>query len=86
MRPHVRRALAQTIVAIEDEAVAPYLAALREADGVLAELAAGGPATTADLVERAAAVRGLAGPLLERDQPGRVSPPLGARGPEAPGS
>jgi hypothetical protein len=35
MRPHVKRALAQTILAIEDEAIAPYLTALREADRVL---------------------------------------------------
>jgi hypothetical protein len=42
MRPHVRRALAQTIVAIEDEAAAPYLAALREADAVLEALIAAG--------------------------------------------
>jgi hypothetical protein len=40
LRPHVRRALLPTIVAIEREAVAPYLAALREADALLAPAAA----------------------------------------------
>ena len=30
MRPHVKRALAHTILAIEAEAVAPYVEALRE--------------------------------------------------------
>jgi hypothetical protein len=70
MRPHVKRALAQTIVAIEDEAIAPYLRALREADGVLAALAAmddGAPSdvgSMADLHERAAAARRMAEPLL----------------------
>lgn len=70
MRPWVRRALVQTIVAIEDEAIAPYLAALGEADRVLEALAAGDAASTsddparADLVRRAEAARRLAGPLL----------------------
>jgi hypothetical protein len=40
MRPFVKRALAQTIVAIEAEAIAPYLEALQEADRVLETLAA----------------------------------------------
>ena len=35
MRPHVKRALAHTILAIEAEAIAPYVEALREADRVL---------------------------------------------------
>lgn len=70
MRPHVRRALAGTIIAIEDEAIAPYVDALREADRVLEVLVAqgttsghGGP-SRADLVARAEAARRLASPLL----------------------
>jgi hypothetical protein len=72
MRPYVKRALGQTIVAIEDEAVAPYLAALREADLVLEALAAkdavasstwDGPSRV-DLVERAEAAHRLVSALL----------------------
>jgi hypothetical protein len=76
LRPHLKRALAPTILAIEAEAVAPYLAALREADEVLADLV--GPdgalpwdeAARADLVARARAARGLTAPLLA--QPGEA--------------
>ena len=70
MRPYVKRALGQTIVAIETEAAAPYLEALREADHVLEAIAAQDPASTgdeaarADLVRRAEAARNLAKPLL----------------------
>jgi hypothetical protein len=70
MRPYVKRALGQTIVAIEDEATAPYLEALREAVRVLESLAAEASAATSgtpsrvDLVERAGAARRLAKPLL----------------------
>jgi hypothetical protein len=70
MRPYVRRALGQTILAIETEAAAPYLAALREADRVLEAIAAQGAdspwdaATRADLVKRAQAARHVAEPLL----------------------
>jgi hypothetical protein len=70
MRPYVKRALGQTIVAIEDEATAPYLEALREAVRVLESLAAEaaaatwGTASRVDLVERAGAARRLAKPLL----------------------
>jgi hypothetical protein len=70
MRPYVKRALGQTIVAVETEAAAPYLAALREADRVLESLAAQdatSPWDTAvriDFVRRAEAVRQLARPLL----------------------
>lgn len=60
MRPHVKRALAQTIRRIEDEAARPYAEALRDADEVLAKVAAG----EGDLAERARAARGKAGPLL----------------------
>ena len=70
MRPHVKRALAPTILSIEAEAIAPYLEALREADRVLASLA-GTDATSewdissrVDLVKRAEAAHRLAGPLL----------------------
>jgi hypothetical protein len=66
MRPWMKRALGPTIVAIEDEAAAPYLAALREADAVLADVAAGTAAAgaTQDLVKRAEAAHELATPLL----------------------
>jgi hypothetical protein len=60
MRPYVKRALAQTIRRIEDEAARPYAEALRDADEVLAEVAAG----EGDLADRARAARGRAAPLL----------------------
>jgi hypothetical protein len=40
LRPHFRRAIGGTILAIEAEAIAPYVTALREADLLLVELAA----------------------------------------------
>jgi len=70
MRPHVKRALAQTILAIEDEAIAPYLTALREADRVLESLAAKDATATwdipsrVDIVKRAGAAHRLVTPLL----------------------
>jgi hypothetical protein len=66
MRPHVKRALAQTIRRIEEEAARPYAEALREADAVLAELAGEGAdgAGDTDLAERARAARERAAPLL----------------------
>ena len=70
MRPYVKRALGQTILAIETEAAAPYLDALREADRVLEAIAARAvdsqwdAAARADLVKRAAAAHDLAKPLL----------------------
>ena len=70
MRPYVKRALGQTILAIETEAAAPYLEALREADSVLEAVAARGAdsewdaAARADLLKRAQAARQLAKPLL----------------------
>lgn len=70
MRPYVKRALGQTIVAIETEAIAPYLAALREADRVLDSIAARDADSAWDmparveLVERAEAAHQLAKPLL----------------------
>jgi hypothetical protein len=70
MPPYVKRALAQTVVAIESEAVAPYLEALRQADRVLEDLAARDAASSwdavsrADLARRAAAAHRLAAPLL----------------------
>ena len=56
MRPYVKRALAQTILAIETQAVAPYLEALREADRVLETLAATDPTSAWDLSARVDAV------------------------------
>ena len=70
MRPHVKRALAQTILAIEAEAIAAYVEALREADGVLRSVAAKDArsvwdtAMRLDLVERAYAAHRLLGPLI----------------------
>jgi len=70
MRPYVKRALGQTIVAIETEAVAPYLEALREADRVLESLAAQDATSTwdtpsrVDFVKRAEAAHRLLAPLL----------------------
>jgi hypothetical protein len=70
MRPHVKRALGQTIVAIEAEAAAPYLEALREADRVLEWLAAGDASSPweasswADLVRQAEAAHRVVEPLL----------------------
>lgn len=75
MRPHVKRALGQTILAIEDEAIAPYLEALREADRVLESLAATDATSTWDLptrddfVARAGASHRLVKPLLARRDP-----------------
>lgn len=73
MRPYVKRALAQTIVAIEDEAIAPYAAALREADRVLGDLAAMDATSTwdapvrAEIVERGEAAHQLAKAVLARE-------------------
>jgi hypothetical protein len=70
MRPFVKRALAQTILAIEAEAIAPYVEALRDADHVLESLAAADGASTwdrpsrVDFVKRAEAVHRLVMPLL----------------------
>lgn len=76
MRPYVKRALAQTILAIETEAIAPYEAALREADRVLESVAAQDATSTwdgpsrADLVSRAEAAHRLVSPLLKESRPG----------------
>jgi hypothetical protein len=48
MRPFVKRALAHTILAIEAEAIAPYVEALSEVDGVLEDLAAKDATSTWD--------------------------------------
>lgn len=70
MRPYVKRALGQTVLAIEAEAIASYVAALREADRVLEDLATRDAASTwdsdsrFDLVERAAAAHRLVRELL----------------------
>lgn len=69
-RPFVKRALAQTIVAIEEEAIAPYAEALREADRVLGSIAAKDPASTWDepskieLIKSAEAAHQMANLLL----------------------
>ncbi len=70
MRPHVKRALAHTILAIEAEAIAPYVEALREADRVLESLAAKDATSRwdipsrVDFVKRAEAAHRLVRPLL----------------------
>lgn len=70
MRPYVKRAFAHTILAIEAEAIAPYVEALREADRVLEQVAASNAGSTAeiradaDLAERAEATRQILRPLL----------------------
>jgi hypothetical protein len=70
MQPWIKRALGQTIVAIEDEAVIPHQAALREVDVLLAAIAATDPAgdwgsdARAEIVERAKAARRLVEPLI----------------------
>ena len=69
-RPYVRRALAATILGIEEEATAPYIVALAAADAVLETLVGIDPGqavdgtTMRDLIERAEAARRLAAPQL----------------------
>ena len=57
MRPFVKRALAKTILAIEAEAIAPYVEALREANHVLESLAAADADSTWDKAARVAFVK-----------------------------
>ncbi len=70
MRRHIKRALGQTIVSIETEAIAPYLEALREVDRVLEYLASRNVASRwdipskVDFVTRAEAAHQLVRPLL----------------------
>jgi len=69
MRPHIKRALGQTIVSIETEAIAPYLEALREVNRVLEYLASRNVASRwdipsrVDFVTRAEAAHQLVRPL-----------------------
>ena len=71
MRPYMKRALGQTILAIEAEAAAPYLGVLREADQVLESLATQDPyaiwdtASKVEFVRRAKAARLGASSLLD---------------------
>ncbi|MGI8872428.1 MAG: hypothetical protein ACR2KI_07510 [Candidatus Limnocylindria bacterium] len=70
MRPHLKRAFSPTIVAIEAEAVAPYLHVLGEVDRLMEDLAAKdasaawGRRSRVDLVKRAQAAHRAVGPLL----------------------
>jgi len=70
MQPWIKRALGQTIIAIEDEAVIPHQAALREVDLLLADIAAldtaaeWGSDARAEIVGRAKAARRLVEPLI----------------------
>lgn len=75
LRPHLQRALSHTILAIEAEAIAPYVEALREADRVLEDLAARDATSTWDvtshaLVQRAEAARELMQALLAEEERG----------------
>jgi hypothetical protein len=70
MRPHHRRAATPLIVSIEAEAARPALAALLEADAVLADLAAidldgVNEAAVRDLVRRARTAHEHSGDVLE---------------------
>jgi hypothetical protein len=69
MRPHLRRAFGATILAIEREARAPYVAVLQDAQDVLAAAAAG---PDRDLTARAEGVRRRLAALVreEGDAPG----------------
>lgn len=77
MPPYVKRALGQTILAIEAEAVAPCLETLLEVDRFLEYLAARDVTSTWDLsarvdvVTRAEAARQLIRPLLGHDFQGK---------------
>jgi hypothetical protein len=70
LRPHVKRALAPTMLAIEAQAIAPFLQALKEADRVLEDLgsrdhaANWDGATRAELVQRAKSARRRTTPML----------------------
>jgi hypothetical protein len=69
-RPYVRRALAATIVGIEEEATTPCVTALAAADTVLETLIGIDPggsiaeSTMRDLIDRAQAARRLMAPHL----------------------
>lgn len=70
MRPHHRRAAAPLVASIEAEAARPGLAALLEADAILAEVAGMDPDGVGrdalrELVERARAAHEHAGTVLE---------------------
>jgi hypothetical protein len=70
MRPHHRRAAAPLVASIEAEAARPGLAALLEADAVLADVARIDPDGVGcdalrELVERARAVHEHVGDVLE---------------------
>ncbi len=72
MRPHLKRAFGPTILRIEAEAIAPYLAALREVDRILVHLNADDAGSAA--VTQAEAARQLLRPLLAQpDQDGQAS-------------
>jgi hypothetical protein len=72
LRPQLRQALAPTIVSIEVQAVEPYVAALRDADQVLATVAALDASTPlddavrAELVVQAGSVHRQLAALLEQ--------------------
>jgi hypothetical protein len=63
LRPHLRRAVALVVVRLEAEAVAPYEAALREADRALELAIARG--AVAEVTARAEAARAVARQLLD---------------------
>lgn len=70
LRPHLKRAFAPTVLAIESEAAAPYRRALAEAADLLADLAARDPAAAwgdegPALIERASTIHGRVRTLLD---------------------
>jgi hypothetical protein len=62
LRPHLRRAVGATIVAIEDEAAAPYAEAVREARDMIGELVALG--APPEVAQRARRVEGRLSQLI----------------------
>ena len=74
LRPHLKRALGQSIVRVENEAIAPFLGALREADDVLEAIASLDPTAPADpagreeLIARARATHRLVAALLAAEK------------------
>lgn len=74
LRPHLKRALGQSIVRVETEAIAPFLGALREADEILAAVADMDPAVRGDaaprleLIRRAGAIHRLVSGLIEGEK------------------
>ena len=65
LRPHLRRAVSATIVAIEDEAVKPYVEVMRDAQELAVDLRASKNPIQEPLAARAAALEERIGRLLD---------------------